>query len=140
MENKIRVVVVAIIKNKDKYLLTKRYEPKRLLTHETWQLPGGGLKFNETANECLVREIREELGVEIETISQPIVVDNIVKEENWHGVTLAYICRLQDKNAKIILNHEATEYKWLSYEESKTYRLHFGTLEMLAEAEKLKKE
>lgn len=137
MKNNIQVVVVAIIKNKGKYLLTKRYEPTVPLTHETWQLPGGGLEFNETVTACLIREVREELNVEVDIVSKPIIRDNIIDEWGWHGVTIAYVCKLKNEDAKIALNHEATEYKWLSYKEAASSKLHFGTSELLQEAEKI---
>ena len=63
------IIVTALIKKDDKYLLTKRYDPKRPIVHETWQLVGGGLRFGESILECLHREVREETGHQIEVIS-----------------------------------------------------------------------
>ena len=34
-----------------------------------WQLPGGGLEHDETFDECLAREVMEELGVAVTNIS-----------------------------------------------------------------------
>lgn len=35
-----------------------------------WEFPGGKVEPGETAAECVVREIAEELGVQIETVEQ----------------------------------------------------------------------
>jgi len=82
MKATIQIVVVAIIRDKNKYLLTKRYEPTISLTHEVWQFPGGGLEAHETVLDCLHREVREEVGLKIRVISPAIVHDNIIKEWN----------------------------------------------------------
>ena len=42
-----------------------------LLSYETktnqWMIPGGGLEGNESDEECCIREIAEETGVQVET-------------------------------------------------------------------------
>ena len=34
-------------------------------SHNTYQFPGGHLEENETLNECLIREIKEETGIDV---------------------------------------------------------------------------
>ena len=53
----------------DKVLLTKRSQKMRLFAG-AWVLPGGHLDLGENLEECVVREIFEETGVNIE-IRQP---------------------------------------------------------------------
>jgi mutator protein MutT len=56
-----RLVAAAIIISKGKVLLARR---KRGDSHEgCWEFPGGSVEAGETVEECLARELKEELGV-----------------------------------------------------------------------------
>ncbi len=59
----IEVVAAAIIKH-NKVLITQRPEGKQLAF--MWEFPGGKIEPGETHKECIIREIKEELDVEIE--------------------------------------------------------------------------
>ncbi|HEX5447890.1 MAG TPA: NUDIX domain-containing protein [Candidatus Saccharimonadales bacterium] len=55
---------VVLVNDKDKLLLTKRaFDPAKGL----FDFPGGFLESRETFEECAKRELKEELGIEIET-------------------------------------------------------------------------
>ena len=56
------VVAAAIIERGDRFLLTRRQRGVHLEGY--WEFPGGKCEPGETPTACLVREIREELGVE----------------------------------------------------------------------------
>lgn len=55
-----RISVKALVLNEDKtkFLLVCSDDG-------TWDLPGGGLKWEESSHECIKREIMEEMGVEV---------------------------------------------------------------------------
>jgi ADP-ribose pyrophosphatase YjhB (NUDIX family) len=52
---------VAIVREKDLLLIQRNRPPSEGL----WTLPGGRLEPGETAEQCAIREVREELGVEL---------------------------------------------------------------------------
>ena len=56
-------VSAALIFCSGKILITQR--PSNSHLGRLWEFPGGKRETNETFEECLIREIREELGIEI---------------------------------------------------------------------------
>ena len=59
-------VTCAIIYFKDKILVTQRSENMKLPLK--WEFPGGKLEDNESEVDCIKREIKEEINIEIEVI------------------------------------------------------------------------
>jgi len=66
MSTKIIHVVAAAIKKDGKILCAQRPEGKTLAG--LWEFPGGKIEHNESPEQALVREIREELNVEIDIV------------------------------------------------------------------------
>ena len=110
------------------------YENKVLLTHhkklDLWLPPGGHVEPNEDFEIALLREIKEELDIEIEILNYsdiPIVADTLKNlpvpfYSNVHNVGdhnhcgLYYLCKA--KNKKINLNtDELLDYEWFSKED-----------------------
>jgi len=58
------VVTAAVVERDGAFLLTRR--PAGTHLAGSWEFPGGKLHAGETLEECLVREIREELDVDVE--------------------------------------------------------------------------
>ena len=48
----------------DEVLISKR--PKGSLQGDLWEFPGGKCNMNESKKDCIIREIKEELNVDIE--------------------------------------------------------------------------
>ncbi len=83
-------VTAAVIRRDGRLLITRR--PASGLLGGLWEFPGGKLQEGEDLPACLIREIREELGVEIE-VGTPL---GVYQHAYTHfSVTLhAYACRV----------------------------------------------
>ncbi len=58
-------VSCALIMDDTKFLITQRSKNKKEFPLY-WELPGGKSQENETIKECLKREIKEELNIDLE--------------------------------------------------------------------------
>lgn len=137
---KIQQVVIAAIRKDNKYLLTKRVEidPEDVdYAPFVWHLSGGGIKINETAENSLKREIKEELDV---FLDKSILIPKtfIDTRRDWQGIFSLFLCTLKDYNRKITLNDEASEYGWFTIDQVKTLKTLPHTVEMIIEADKIK--
>lgn len=61
-----------------------------------WAFPGGRAEFGETAEQTLKREMREEIGVEIEVVRLLWVVENFftLAGKQYHEIALYFLMRL----------------------------------------------
>ncbi len=65
MENvRFHITVKGIVVLNNKILLMKRIHPSSDGLGY-WELPGGGLEYGETPNQALIRELKEETGLDI---------------------------------------------------------------------------
>jgi 8-oxo-dGTP diphosphatase len=113
------VGVGALIHDREeRVLLVKRkFEPNK----GRWSLPGGLLETGEMLIDGARREVREELGVEIEVeelfkISEEIIRDPEAKAR-FHFVLVDYLAALRPAGAKITLNEESESFRWFRPEE-----------------------
>ncbi len=114
----IQPVVIGIVKKGNKYLLTKRQEsePEDRQFNGKWQFPGGGLEFGEDIEECLFREMKEEIGVDVRILGLVPKIFSSVRK-GWQGIFITYLCELVNSDDPIVINDEASEYNWFSLEE-----------------------
>lgn len=67
----------------------------------SWEFPGGSVEFGETLAQALIREMREEYGIEIEVGALLDVADHILPDEGQHWVSPTFICRIVSGQPKI---------------------------------------
>ena len=105
-------VGVIIIKN-DKVLLGKR---KNAHGEGTWCFPGGHLEFNEEIEDCAIREVREEAGIEIKNIRIGTFTNDLFKKEGKHYVTLLVVSDYSFGKVKVMEPEKCEKWGWFEWD------------------------
>ncbi len=102
-----------ILNDKNEVLLVKRS-----LTCKTdrgmWSRPGGGVEFGETFEQAVVREMKEELGIEVEVLRYLDYTNDIKQEDGItkHWVTLGFLGRIKSGEPKVMEPDKHDELRW----------------------------
>ena len=83
------LVTAAIIIKDNKILITQRAPGQNLAGK--WEFPGGKIELGETPQQCLQREIREELDVDIEV--SDFFAESIYSYQSGTIKLMAFWCR-----------------------------------------------
>ena len=105
-------VIAAIIFREGKVLGVQRAEHEKEYVSLKWEFPGGKVEEGEQFKEALVREIREELSVDIEISEFFMTVEHTYPD--FQLVMHVYNCHLTE--GEVILN-EHVDMNWLRVEE-----------------------
>ena len=101
-------------------LIKRKFEPNK----GRWSLPGGLLEMGETLLEAGKREVREEVGVEIEVEELFQVSEEIIRdtegETRFHFVLVDFLASLEPEGATISLNEESESFMWSKPEDIKS--------------------
>jgi 8-oxo-dGTP diphosphatase len=86
-------VGAVIVQHGHVLIVKRRYEPLA----GRWSLPGGTLELGETLEAGVIREMREETGLDVEVGPVIEVFDRIMLDETrrvrYHFVLVDYLCR-----------------------------------------------
>ena len=114
-------------------IFNSKGEALMIRTHKwsnLWGIPGGKIKYGETSEAALRREILEETGLRIVDIQFALVQDCIHSKEFYreaHFVLLNYTCRCPGKNPRVKLNEEGREFRWAKLADAKKMKLNKPT-------------
>lgn len=89
--------------------------------HNKYTVPGGKVEMNETMEEALKREVKEEINLDITDIkliglTDGLGLEKIYTKEDNHFIFVDYKAFVKDAE-NIKLSDEASDYKWLKLEE-----------------------
>lgn len=100
-------VVGAILVKNEEILCAQRGETKTLA--RLWEFPGGKIEAGETARQALVRELTEELSIEVEVAPTAFLSNEY--EYDFAKIHLStFVCHLKEGVPKL---SEHLEVKWL---------------------------
>lgn len=115
MENvKFHITVKGIVVLNNRILLIKRVRPSTDGLGY-WELPGGGLEYGETPDQALIRELKEETGLEIIIIKPAYTFSKI--REHYQTIGIGYLCI--PKNDHVQLSDEHTDYIFATIDKAK---------------------
>lgn len=98
-----------------------------------WGIPGGKIKWGETCEAALRRELKEETNLDVQEIEFVLVQDCIHSREFYreaHFVLLNYTCRVLG-DCSVKLNEEAREHRWVSVDEGLAMTINEPTRKLL---------
>ena len=112
MENYVSVGVGVIIHRGHEVLLLKR---KNVHGAGTWSTPGGHLEYGETPEQCAIREVKEETGLDLEGVQFRAVTNDFFEEEGRHYVTIWMEGQFPGGEATLAAPDEASEIEWFAW-------------------------
>jgi mutator protein MutT len=119
-------VGAGIIQRHGKYLVSQRPEGSHL--GPCWEFPGGKREPGESIEECVAREIREELGIEVKVGKFWRVIE---REYPERVVQLHfYLCTLESGTPRAI---GCQHFRWILPSEHTNYEFPPADLEIIAE-------
>lgn len=109
--------VGALIFNRDNRVL--------LVLSERWGgkyvVPGGHIELGERIEETVLREVKEETGLDVYDLKFVMMQECIYDEEFYrkmHFIFFDYSCTTDANEDDVILNHEAQAYSWVTLDKA----------------------
>jgi mutator protein MutT len=106
---------VAVIRNKQGQILIDRRLAKGEMAG-LWEFPGGKIEPNETVEECIKREISEELAIEVEVGDCLVTIDRTYS--NFEVTLFVHHCQYLSGEPQPI---ECQEIRWVTLAEISNY-------------------
>jgi 8-oxo-dGTP diphosphatase len=111
---KVLTVVAAAIFNHDRLLVCRRADEGRQALK--WELPGGTVEQNETLEFALVREMQEELSINVDV--KTLIGESVLRYEYVDIHLHVYLCEIT--SGVLTLNYH-TDMKWVT--QAEVYKL-----------------
>ena len=80
-----------------------------------WAFPGGFMEMDETAEECAVRELREETGLEVQHVRQVGAFSAVHRDPRERVITIAFYTLT--RQSEVRGNDDAARARWWDLDE-----------------------
>ncbi|MCM0081263.1 NUDIX domain-containing protein [Geomonas sp. Red32] len=116
-------VVAVIVDNEGQVLLTQRRVPP---FQGEWVMPGGKIDLGEPIVKALKREVREEVGLEVEVGDLVDIFEHVTPgEDNYHFIIIYYRCTPLFCDVKHN-EDEVQEARWVKPADFNQYKIPAG--------------
>jgi 8-oxo-dGTP diphosphatase len=110
------VAAAALIDVDGRVLICKRPQGKQLAG--MWEFPGGKVETGETLEDCLIRELKEELGITVTKACLAPFVFTSFAYESFHLLMPLYLLRRWDG---LVTAHEHEALAWVKPDKLSEY-------------------
>ncbi|MGB3645817.1 MAG: 8-oxo-dGTP diphosphatase MutT [Mesorhizobium sp.] len=110
------VAACALIDADGRVLIAQRPQSKQLAG--LWEFPGGKVEPGETPEECLIRELREEIGIETKVACLAPLTFASHSYDDFHLLMPLYVCR---RFEGIAMPMEGQKLKWVRPRQMRDY-------------------
>jgi len=113
-----RIIVSAVVKHKNKYLIAKRAASKKFAPNK-WEFISGFVDTSESSEEIILRELKEELNIngKIMKKAEPYLI--IDKEARW--VVVPFLISVKDETFKLN-KKDHSEARFVNIKEFNNYK------------------
>ncbi|MFC1697275.1 NUDIX hydrolase [Nanoarchaeota archaeon] len=133
-KHEFRVVVAAVIKDENGKILLGKRHPKDDNLPDFWSIPAGHAEAEEhgldTLEETLIREVKEEIGVEIEVFDY--LDSHVWVADDYKKITIVFLGKIVKGTPKP--HDETIEVGWFDIEEIKQMELPPNVMRVLTKA------
>lgn len=113
MEDGPKVGVSVCLVKDGKVLFGKRIDS---LGNGSWCFPGGHLEFNETWEDCAVRETVEETGLIVKNLHFAIVTNDFFKKEGKHYVNIIMTGEYDSGELLLLEPEKCKQWSWFDWD------------------------
>ena len=107
---------ILILNKKNQFLLQLRDRKKNVKSPDHWCLFGGLKKKRESYSQCIIREVKEELNINIKTPKFLTKISYFYKIENKRkNIRYFYFIKLNDAKIKKIKLNEGQKMRFFNY-------------------------
>jgi len=118
IKNNIFVSAVAMIDVDSRILISNRKNRKQLSNY--WEFPGGKIENNETPDACLIRELKEEINIDVSKSCIAPIGFSTSSYSEFDITLLLYICR---KWIGTPIPLEGNDIKWITPKDLKLHKM-----------------
>ena len=112
------VSTIALIDDENKILIGKR--PVGKVFENLWEFPGGKVKKNETVEQALIRETKEEINIDLSKNCIAPLVFSTYENENVNVIIFLFISRKWNLEPTCKFH---TELKWVKANNLNNYNM-----------------